>query len=177
MLVLIGGSALSAFRVEELLNKCRKLSPGLTELSARTLYFIDGSLSADTVVRLCEMLAAEQDADIKPDLITLPRAGTISPWASKATDIAHNCGLSEVSRIERGTGWFAANAIAENIHPLFHDRMTEMVLRDVNSATELFRDKPAAPLLEIDVLNGGVCLLYTSPSPRDQRGSRMPSSA
>ena len=156
MLVLIGGSALSAFRVEELLNKCRKLSPGLTELSARTLYFIDGSLSADTVVRLCEMLAAEQDADIKPDLITLPRAGTISPWASKATDIAHNCGLSEVSRIERGTGWFAANAIAENIHPLFHDRMTEMVLRDVNSATELFRDKPAAPLLEIDVLNGGV---------------------
>jgi len=103
MLVLIGGSAMSAFRVEAMLSKCRKLSPGLKELSARTIYFIDGSLSSDTTAR-----------------------------------------------------WFADGEIAENTHSLFHDRMTEMVLDDVSAASILFEDKPAAPLLEIDVLKGGV---------------------
>ena len=156
MLVLIGGSALSAFRVEALLNTCRKLSPGLEELSTRTVYFIDGNLSAESVRKLCELLAAEEATELDPDIITVPRSGTISPWASKATDIAHNCGLSEVTRIERGTAWFASKAITEKIHAQFHDRMTEMVLTDINAASVLFEDKPPAPLREVDVLVGGV---------------------
>ena len=156
MLVLIGGSALSAFRVEALLSKCRKLSPGLKDLSARSIYFIDGNLSAETTVKLHELLAADPVSDAQPDLITVPRSGTISPWASKATDIAHRCGLSEVSRIERGTAWFATDGIAETIQALFHDRMTETVLSNMDDASILFEDKPPAPLLEIDVLDGGV---------------------
>ncbi len=156
MLVLIGGSALSAFRVEALLDKCRKLSPGFENLSARNIYFIDGRVSTDTTDKLQELLAANPIGDIQPDLITVPRAGTISPWASKATDIAHNCGLSEVSRIERGTAWFSEGGITENAHVLFYDRMTEMVLSNTSSAESLFEDKAPAPLLEIDVLDGGV---------------------
>jgi len=92
VVVLIGGSAMSAFRVEALLSKC----PELSQLSARTIYFVDGKLTPDSSAHLQELLAAEVANDISPELITVPRAGTISPWASKATDIAHNCGLHDV---------------------------------------------------------------------------------
>ncbi len=156
MLVLIGGSALSAFRVESMLGKCRTLSPGLQGLSAQTLYFVDGKLSEASTLQLEQMLCAKVSADIQPDLITVPRAGTISPWASKATDIAHNCGLSEVTRIERGTAWFADGEIKQSVHANFYDRMTEMVLRSVSEASVLFEVQPAAPLREIDILQGGV---------------------
>jgi len=150
--VLIGGSAMSAFRVEALLSKCPKLS----KLSARTVYFVDGELSPDNKVHLQELLAAELAGDITPELITVPRAGTISPWASKATDIAHNCGLHTVLRIERGTAWFTDGPLDEVSQALFYDRMTEMVLADLSESEVLFTDKPPAPLLEVDVLRGGV---------------------
>ena len=194
MLVLIGGSAMSAFRVEALLNRC----PELSQLSARTVYFVDGKLIPESTAQLQELLAAELVNDISAELITVPRAGTVSPWASKATDIAHNCGLHDVLRIERGTAWFADQALNDDSQSLFYDRMTEMVLAGLHDAEVLFIDKPPAPLLEIDVLGGGVeqlqkdnitcgfalsgdeieylvesftklgrCLLYTSPSPRD----------
>ncbi len=164
MLVLIGGSAMSAFRVEALLSKC----PELSQLSARTVYFVDGELSPDNTTMLQELLAAETAQDISPahsaepspepspELIVVPRAGTISPWASKATDIAHNCGLRNVLRIERGIAWFADGSISDDSQPLFFDRMTEMVLADLNDSELLFTDKPPAPLVEIDVLRGGV---------------------
>jgi len=152
MLVLIGGNAMSAFRVEALLSKCPKLS----QLSARTVYFVDGKLQPDNTAHLQELLAAEVVRDISPALITVPRAGTISPWASKATDIAHNCGLHNVLRIERGTAWFADEPIDEGSQSLFFDRMTEMVLADLSESEVLFTDKPPAPFVEIDVLGGGV---------------------
>ena len=124
MLVLIGGSAMSAFRVEALLSKC----PELSQLSARTIDFVDGKLTPDSSAHLQELLAAEVANDISPQLITVPRAGTISPWASKATDIAHNCGLHDVLRIEHGTAWFTDKSLNAENHSLFYDRMTEMVL-------------------------------------------------
>jgi len=160
---MIGGSAMSAFRVEALLGQCRELSPGLRCLSARTIYFIDGEITSGDVARLREMLSASADENLQPDLITLPRAGTISPWASKATDIAHNCGLTDVSRIERGTAWFAeaesgaANSLdKKEIQSLFYDRMTEIAVSDISAAESLFITKPPAPLVEINVLDGGV---------------------
>lgn len=163
MLVLIGGSAMSAFRVEALLGQCRKLSPGLQTLTARTIYFIDGEISSDDLARLRELLSANADENLHPDLITLPRAGTISPWASKATDIAHNCGLNNVSRIERGTAWFAeaeAGAVStldrEDLQSLFYDRMTEMAVSDISTAEVLFKPQSPAPLVEINILDGGV---------------------
>ena len=151
MLVLIGGSAMSAFRVEALLSKC----PELSQLSAQTIYFVDGKLTPDSSAHLQELLAAEVVKDISPELITVPRAGTISPWASKATDIAHNCGLHDVLRIEHGTAWFTDKSLNAENHSLFYDRMTEMVLANPAESEILFADKPPAPLVEIDVLRGG----------------------
>ena len=152
MLVLIGGSAMSAFRVEALLKKC----PELSKLSAQFVYFVDGNLSPDSISRLRGLLAAEPANDIRPELVTVPRSGTISPWASKATDIAHNCGLHDVLRIERGTAWFTDGTLSEEAQPLFYDRMTEMVLADPGESEILFSDKPPAPLVEIETLRGGV---------------------
>ena len=85
----------------------------------------------------------------------VPRFGTISPWSSKATDIAHNCGLTNVERIERGTLYeFSLKAAADEkeiqqIAHLLHDRMTESVLFDLQEADSLFIDEAKRELVEV----------------------------
>ncbi len=156
MLVLFGESAMSAFRIEALLSQCRKLSPGLSGLSARYVYLVDGDVASGSLARLTDLLSGQAESEDSTDLLVVPRAGTISPWASKATDIAHNCGLTDVRRIERGIAWSVAGQIAEDAKALLYDRMTEMLLTDIDSASQLFIEKPPAPLMEVDVLGGGV---------------------
>ena len=89
MLVLFGGNALSAFRIEALISDCRKLSPGLGQLAARNIYFVDGEVTTDTADKLAGLLDASAGDVVDSNFIVIPREGTISPWASKATDIAH----------------------------------------------------------------------------------------
>ena len=90
-----------------------------------------------------------------------PRPGTISPWSSKATDIAHNCGLDLVQRIERGITYqvFADVELSAEqqlqIAESLHDRMTEAVLRNTNEAEQLFIEAEPAPLSTVPVLSGG----------------------
>src|SRR5687767_15830624 len=69
--------------------------------------------------------------------LVVPRLGTLSPWSSKATDIAHNCGLAAVTRIERGTVYFT-DSRSPDIAALLHDRMTQTVLRSFDEAAKLF---------------------------------------
>lgn len=101
-------------------------------------------------------------------IIVAPRAGTISPWSSKATDIAHNCGLSMINRIERATVYkieislrntdLAASAkdkIISLLEPLLHDRMVESVFTDQAQLAELFHHDDPAPLNPVDILAGG----------------------
>ncbi len=103
--------------------------------------------------------------------IVSPRFGTVSPWASKATDIAHNCGLA-VKRIERITeyrltlksGFFSKTALTdaqrEQVAAVLHDRMTESVVADrAQAAAGLFTELQGAPLQSIDVLHGGKAAL------------------
>ena len=97
--------------------------------------------------------------------LVVPRPGTISPWSSKATDIAHNCGLHKIRRIERGVAYrltpaggdLAAleEATVEAALPLLHDRMTEVVLREISEAEALFHHADPRPCQVIDLLNGG----------------------
>ncbi|HAS13974.1 MAG TPA: phosphoribosylformylglycinamidine synthase, partial [Idiomarina abyssalis] len=88
-----------------------------------------------------------------------PRIGTISPWASKATDIAHNCGLKSIHRVERGVAFYLQGDLsAEELKQaalLLHDRMTESVLYDMNDAQQLFRSQEPQPLSSVDILAGG----------------------
>jgi phosphoribosylformylglycinamidine synthase len=90
-------------------------------------------------------------------LLVTPRKGTISPWSSKASDIAHNCGLTMVERIERGIAYdiqvpqVLAEAERIAIAALLHDRMTERVLTDMQDAVVLFSEAEPAPLRHVDI--------------------------
>ena len=180
MLILPGSNALSAFRTSRLLSQLHAVSPAIVALQARFVHFIDASadLSSEDLARLGAMLTYGEPADeAKHDGATeaffvVPRLGTISPWASKATDIAHNCGMAHVHRIERGVAYTVAlkpgilgsslgatkhlsDADTLAVAGLLHDRMTESVLRSANEATDLFRELEAKPFESIDVLAAG----------------------
>ncbi|HET6827913.1 MAG TPA: hypothetical protein VFH35_04500, partial [Ramlibacter sp.] len=100
-----GGNALSEFRAQQLLPRLQAISDKIGGISARFVHLVAASHPADAPGR--ERLAAlltygdpyQGPAD-GPLIVVTPRLGTVSPWASKATDIAHNCGLA-VRRIER----------------------------------------------------------------------------
>ena len=173
MLILPGSNALSAFRIQRLLAQLKEIEPVITALSARFLHFIDShsALTARETEQLTAMLSYGEpfDGQIEGEqFIVLPRFGTISPWASKATDIAHNCGMAQIHRIERGVAYGVqlksgllgkaksldgkqANAVAA----LLHDRMTETVVRTAQQAQPLFTELSPQPLALIDILGGG----------------------
>ena len=136
MLLLRGSRALSPFRLDKLRAAGRALVPTLTELEAEHIYVAWLKPPADSAVsaRLLALTQAQSMVDpvtaAAPAVLVTPRVGTISPWSSKATDIARNCGLP-LLRIERVTAWRCigvAPADYARLLPLLHDRMTETVL-------------------------------------------------
>jgi hypothetical protein len=96
-------------------------------------------------------------------LLVLPRFGTVSPWSSKATDIARNCGLEKVERIERGVAYYFVPRDPGPLSPrsrraldrAIHDRMTEVVVDDLSQAARLFAHATPQPLSSVDMLQGG----------------------
>lgn len=167
MLVLFGDSALSAFRVDSFLDQCRHNALAVRGATTQFVYLIDHTIACnsagsatDEQLRLCDLLQACAESNRQPDLLVIPRVGTVSPWASKATDIAHNCGLQNVQRLERAVAWFFEGESLDLTDPvlmaLIHDRMTETVLPTLSMAEGLFTDSKPAPLRYIDVLGGGV---------------------
>lgn len=168
MLELRGAPALSAFRHERLLTVLRDRVPEVEALSAHYVHFIDHHDELDQAAqeRLAELLAyGSRERQATPDgaqrFLVVPRLGTQSPWSSKATDIAHNCGLSQISRIERGIDYRVglrgtpSDEQLEAIRALLHDRMTENVLADAADACKLFAHHAPAPLGSVDILEGG----------------------
>ena len=88
----------------------------------------------------------------------MPRAGLISPWSSKATDIFHICGLGNVVRVERGVRWFADPGLDESLVGRLYDRMTEAPI-DEAAFERLFETQPPRPLARIGVRSGGLAAL------------------
>jgi phosphoribosylformylglycinamidine synthase len=170
MLSLIGNPALSNFRIQRLLAVLRRQVPRLDAVSTRYVHLVDteGALEAHERERLGALLdygesareAAEPDAG---ELLVVPRLGTRSPWSSKATDIARNCGLAAVRRIERGCRYRFGTEDSQPltgrelalIRPELHDRMTESVLDSLDEAGALFRQEAPRPVAVVDVLGGG----------------------
>ena len=180
MLILPGSNALSAFRSQRLLTQLQAVLPAITAVQARHLHFIDAAapLSSDDTSRLQGLLTYGEPAQAEladggavEEFVVIPRFGTISPWASKATDIVHNCGMAHIKRVERGVAYrihlkagFLGSSIgagkmsaeqAEAVAALLHDRMTDSVLRHADEAAGLFRTLEAKPLEAIDVLGAG----------------------
>ena len=168
MLRLNGPAALSAFRLDGLLARLRERCPRVTAVEARFVHFVAvaDDLSDDEHQVLARLLDyGEPFGDDPPGrmVLVVPRLGTISPWASKATDIARNCGLTGVRRIERGVAYYLRDgdgqpisaADARSLSELLHDRMTESVLEDAEQASALFEAQEPAPLATVDILAGG----------------------
>ncbi len=167
VLPLRGVTALSDFRVEKLLQKAAALGLPEVKLSSEFWYFVGSgnTLDAATVEKLQALLAAqsvEQTPEAREGLhlfLVTPRLGTISPWASKATNIAENCGLAGIERIERGMAVWLEGALTDEQKQqwaaLLHDRMTESVLPDFQTASKLFHHLESETFSSVDVLGGG----------------------
>ena len=172
-LILEGGNALSDFRIQQLVPRLQAICPDVVGLSGQYLHLVASVTSLEDAAQqtLKQLLTygdpapSEANAAASWTLYVSPRLGTVSPWASKATDIAHNCGLS-LRRIERLVSYrlkFAADLHVTQLSTdvklaladLLHDRMTESILSQASDALALFNELEAQPLLHVDVLQGG----------------------
>jgi phosphoribosylformylglycinamidine synthase len=149
ILKLRGPVALSEFRLAKLLAALTKVDPAVRSVAAAYWHFVETSRELDagerrTLERLLDYGPPAPQAGGTLYLV-VPRPGTISPWSSKATDIARNCGLSAVARIERGTA-FHVDSRAPGIAAPLHDRMTEAVLASLDEAPQLFQHVAPRPL-------------------------------
>ncbi len=169
MLQLIGRSAFSVFRLEKLLTSIQSDVKNVLSVRSEYRYFIEiedeSSLEAEKKEVLETLLegtskSSNAAADESFFLVT-PRPGTISPWSSKATDIAHNSGLANILRVERGIAFFVQSTapLTKNERQLvakdLHDRMTETIFDSVDEVERLFVHNPSRPLAAVDILNGG----------------------
>ncbi|MFY3384984.1 phosphoribosylformylglycinamidine synthase [Paracidovorax sp. MALMAid1276] len=172
MTTLAGGNALSSFRAQQLQPALEAIHPKISGIAARFVHLVatDAAPTPAEQERLAALLtygdpyAGPEDGAV---LIVTPRLGTLSPWASKATDIARNCGIA-IRRVERITEYRislkagllgkAPELTAEQwgqVAALLHDRMTESVVADRSAAAALFTELQPAPMEHVDVLAGG----------------------
>src|SRR5574343_1911851 len=174
ILKLRGGVALSQFRLDKLLANAREA--GLPDLTVAAEYWhfaeSESPLSEAQVAVLEKLLTyGEPPLAQEPSgefFLVTPRLGTLSPWASKATDIARHCGLDNVLRIERGIAYHVQSATPfteearQRLAGLLHDRMTETVLASLADADRLFVHVEPQPLSTVDILGGGKSALYAA---------------
>jgi phosphoribosylformylglycinamidine synthase len=166
-----GGNALSDFRAAALLPQLQAVNPRVTGVAARFVHVVSPEAGAVDADRLGALLTYgdpyQGPVDDGELIVVMPRLGTVSPWASKATDIARNCGLL-LHRVERVTEFRLSlkTGLLGGAKPLtaderqaaallLHDRMTESVAFERAAAAHLFDPQPAPPLVHVDVLGRG----------------------
>ena len=175
MLTLPGAPALSDFRTARLLASLRSRCDAIVSLSSRFVHFVQlhRELSAgerrvlDALLTYGPLLGESKavGTSAASTLVVIPRPGTISPWSSKATDIAHVCGLDAIERVERGIQYELRSSTPlsqqtlEQLAPALFDRMTEAAVLSLEDAGALFSHEKARPLNTIALLaNGRVAL-------------------
>ncbi|NRA61229.1 MAG: phosphoribosylformylglycinamidine synthase [Psychrobium sp.] len=169
MEILRGAPALSNFRTNKLLESASQLSLPVTNIYAEFMHFahLNDSLSSNELEKLNKLLTygptIAEHAPIGQLYLVTPRPGTISPWSSKATDIAHNCGLSQINRLERGIAYYVEGELSQEqqltLLPLLYDRMMEMVSDNMDAAQQLFVTAEPGTMRSVDVLQGGKAAL------------------
>jgi phosphoribosylformylglycinamidine synthase len=180
-----GASALSDFRQTRLLETLTRIDANIVGVRGQYLHFVNSTepLSDEDSNRIHALMhygtpfEAPTERGAQETFMIVPRFGTVSPWASKATDIAHHCGLAQVRRIERGVEYtvvlksgllgvggkkaLSAEARAA-VAAALHDRMTESVAPSRDHALHLFDELPAQPLQTVDILGRGRGALETA---------------
>ena len=173
-----GGNALSSFRVQQLLPSLQAIHEKITGIAGRYIHLVasEQPLDSTTSSQLSALLtygdpyAGETQG---PAVVVSPRFGTVSPWASKATDIAHNCGFG-IKRVERlveyrltlknpllGKAALTPEQL-QAVAALLHDRMTESAMLDRSQANDLFHALEPAAMDHVDVLAGGKAALLAA---------------
>ena len=160
ILKLRGAAALSAFRLEKLNARLAALHPSIRLDAADFWHFVELARALTpaeerVLGRLLESGEPGGDARRARMMLVVPRLGTISPWSSKATDIARSCALDAVRRIERGVAYYVSGDEHPGIAAILADRMTESVLPSLEAADALFRHFEPRPLAAVPVLRGG----------------------
>ncbi len=166
MLIIPGTSALSRFRIDKLLAELQKIDDRITGLTARFQHYVqlDAQLPPEKLSfleRLLDYGYADAIAELPgAKLWVIPRAGSISPWSSKASEIAERCGLNNVKRIERGIEYrfagvetFTASELAA-VAALLHDRMTQQLVTD-STQLNLFAEHQPLPLDTVAIIEQG----------------------
>ncbi|MEY4928631.1 MAG: hypothetical protein RL279_370, partial [Pseudomonadota bacterium] len=174
MLSLRGSAALSPFRIDKILASLQARE-GVSGSNIKHLYSEfrhfawtkDAALSIEQQSRLKQVLTYGPQLPAEDPsgefFLVLPRIGTISPWASRATDIVQHCGLPEVQRVERGVAYYVQTvngqalmpAERQLLLPMIHDRMTEGVFANLQDAEQLYHSDSPKPLSRVDLLQGG----------------------
>ncbi|MGO1245842.1 MAG: phosphoribosylformylglycinamidine synthase [Oceanisphaera sp.] len=167
MEILRGLAALSGFRIQALVRQAQQQNLPLTDITTEYVHFValHANLEAQEQHTLAQLLdSPAQSATPAPNskmVLVTPRPGTLSPWSTKATDIAHNCGLSQVKRIERGISYHLSferppsETELAAITGLLFDPMTEVVLSQLEAANCLFAQADPAPVSTVDIQGGG----------------------
>lgn len=179
MLQIPGAIALSDFRKKKIVHQLAAALPGCIGVEAHFLHFVDVSeqqpLTPSQIQTLEKLLdygqgvgrPTDQKGALSIGRVSVPRIGTISPWATKATDIAWHCGLNTIKRVERGIQWaliFDQSEIDESamnavLSGSIYDPMVESCLLHADEAEVLFSKASPAPLCIIDILGGGMLAL------------------
>ncbi len=165
MLILRGAPALSSFRTQKLLANLKQVA-AVTGVSSEFVHFanVSAPLSDAQLSVLKQLLTygpkVEGEVSHEGSLfLVVPRLGTISPWASKATDIARNTGLEAIKRLERGVAYYVQGTFSTTeraaIASLLHDRMVETVFDQLEAAEQIFTAQEPAPQTRVDILGGG----------------------
>ena len=175
-LSLRGSPALSPFRLSKILNLLKNSAPNIHHVYAEFCHFVfsENALNEPQQNTLQKILTygpkGQTETPAGELFLVIPRIGTISPWASRATDIANHCGLNNIRRIERGIAFYITTADGKIVtseeksalKPLIHDRMTEMVFSDLNDAKQLYHQADPKPLNTIDILSSGKPALHAA---------------
>ncbi|WP_042298833.1 phosphoribosylformylglycinamidine synthase [Paraburkholderia kururiensis] len=178
-----GASALSDFRQTRLLETLGRIDANIVGVRGQFLHFVNAAsplgeedrAKIEALMHYGAPFESGEARGAEETFLVLPRFGTVSPWASKATDIAHHCGLHQVRRIERGieytvvlkTGLFGAkkgltDEARAAVAAALHDRMTESVVASREDARHLFDELPAKPLATVDVIAHGRAALVAA---------------
>ncbi|GHB08559.1 phosphoribosylformylglycinamidine synthase [Shewanella indica] len=166
MEIIRGAPALSAFRVQKLMQACEAAQLPVKQIYAEYVHlaYLNEALTPDDQAQLSKILtygpAIESHEPQGTLLFVTPRPGTISPWSSKATDIAHNCGLKQVKRLERGLAYYVESDTLsgeqlKSLKALLHDRMMEVVLDSFEAADMLFARTEPKPFVSVNILGEG----------------------
>lgn len=166
MEIIRGAPALSAFRIQKLMQACEAAALPIQAIYSEFIHLadIETELALAEQQQLSTLLTYGPSIEATSPKGTLyfvtPRPGTLSPWSSKATDIAHNCGLNKVTRLERGIAYYIDSVPlnaeqAQALQSLLHDRMVEVVLTALSDADILFQKTPPKPVKSVNILGEG----------------------